>query len=122
MMENISGMDGEDMALFCAYCGYCGTEITWKGAWKRTGKRTWNRRKVVHINICQDPSIIYFCNRDCKLNWIFKSPDMELEKSIKDHRVKKEDKFTFDKALIENNSEELEKYLKDHKLKILRQA
>jgi len=75
-MKKISGMNGEDMALFCAYCG---AEIVRKG----TGKRTWKRRRVVHINIYQEPSIIYFCNRDCKLNWIFKRPDLELGKDIK---------------------------------------
>ncbi len=75
-MKKISGMNGEDMALFCAYCG---AGIVRKG----TGKRTWNRRRVVHINICQEPSIKYFCNRDCKLNWIFKRPDLELEKDTK---------------------------------------
>lgn len=126
MMKNILGMDGEDRALFCAYCGYCGTEIAWKGTGKRigkrSGKRTWKRRRVVHVNICQEPSVIYFCNRDCKLNWIFKNPDVKFEKNTKGVRVKKEDKSIFDKAESEDNPDELEKYLKDNKVKILRQA
>ena len=122
MIKQISDSEVEDLALFCTYCGYCGEEISWKGTGKRTGKRTWKRRRIVHINICQEPSIIYFCNRECKLNWIFKSPNVELDKDIKDERGKVEVKSTFDMADLEENTEELEKYLKDHKIKILRQA
>ena len=122
MMKKLSGMEGENMALLFGYCGYCGTEITWKRTGKRTGKRTWKKRRIVHINICQEPSIIYFCNRDCKLNWIFKRPDLKLEKATKGNWVKKEVKPIFDMAVIEDNTDELEKYLKDNNLRIIRQA
>ena len=95
------------MALLCSYCG---VQITSK------------RIKIVHINICQKPSINYFCNRDCKLNWIFKRPDLELEKDMKGNQVKEEVKSTFDMAVIEDNTDELENYLKDNNIRILRQA
>jgi hypothetical protein len=125
-MKNISEMDGEDMALYCAYCGYCGAEIALKrtsiGTGKRTRKRPWKRKRNVHINICQEPSIIYFCNQNCKLNWIFKRPDLELDREIKSNWVKEEVKSTFDTAGIEDNTEELKKYLKENKVKIIRQA
>jgi len=121
-MNKITDMNGEDMALFCAYCGSCGAEITWKGTGKRTGKRTWKRRRIMHINICQEPSVIYFCNRDCKLNWIFKRPDLEHDKDIKANWVKEEVKPTFDMPVKEDNTDELEKYLKDNHLRIIRQA
>ena len=121
-MKKISGRNGEDMVSFCAFCGYCGTEISWKGTGKRTGKRTWKRRRIVHINICQERPIIYFCNRDCKLNWIFKRPDSELKKGVKSNWVKEEVKSTFDMAVIEDNTDELEKYLKDNHVRILRRA
>ena len=117
MMKQILDSEVGDMASFCAYCGYCGSEISWKGPGKRTGKRTWKRRKVVHINICQEPSILYFCNQHCKLNWIFKSPDKELNKVIKDEGVNIEGNSAFEMEDIEENTEELEKYLKDNKIK-----
>ena len=104
------------MALLCGYCGYCGAELAWKG------KRTWKRKRIVHINICQDPSITYFCNRDCKLNWIFKSPDTKPEKVIKGDLVKEEVKSTLNTGAIEDNTEELDEYLKENHVKILRQA
>lgn len=122
-------MNGEDMALFCANCGYCGAEIAWRGSGKqtgrKTGKRTWNKRINVHINICQEPSILYFCNQKCKLNWIFKSPDVELNKNIKANGAKEEVNSSFDgddMAGTEEDPEELKKYLKEHNVKILRQA
>lgn len=122
MMKQISDLEVEDMALFCAYCGYCGEEISWKGTGKRTGKRTWKRRRIVHINICQEPSIIYFCNRDCKLDWIFKRPKLELDEGIKGSWINREVKSILDMAVIKDTSDELEKYLKDNNLRILRQA
>lgn len=122
-MKKISGMGGENIASFCGSCGYCGAEITWKeNPGKRPGKRTWKKRRIVHINICQERSIIYFCNRDCKLNWIFKRPDIELEKDIKSDWVKEEVKPTFDMGANENNTEELDEYLKENHVKILRRA
>lgn len=99
------------MSLICCYCG---TEI----AWKR--KRTWKRKRIVHINICQKPSIIYFCNRDCKLNWIFKKSHLRPELGINGNWIKEEVKSIFDMAVIEDNTSELEKYLKDNNLRILR--
>ena len=122
MMKKISGRNGEDMVSFCAFCGYCGAEISWKGTGKRTGKRTWKRRRIVHINICQEPSIIYFCNRDCKLNWIFKRPELKLENDINVNWVKDEVKSLFDMAEIEDNTDDLDKYLKDNNLRIVREA
>jgi len=104
------------MALLCGYCGYCGAELAWKG------KRTWKRKRIVHINICQDPSITYFCNRDCKLNWIFKRPDSKPENNIKVDWVKEEVKSLFDMAEIEDNTDDLDKYLKDNNLRILRES
>jgi len=104
------------MALLCGYCGYCGSELAWKG------KRTWKRKRIVHINICQNPSITYFCNRDCKLNWIFKRPEMKLENDINVNWVKEEVKSLFDMAVIEDNTDDLEKYLKDNNLRIVREA
>jgi len=121
-MKKIADREGEDMASFCAYCGSCGAEISWKETGKRTGKRTWKRRRIVHINICQDPSIIYFCNRDCKLNWIFKRPDIKHEKAIKSDLVKEDAKPTFDAGKIEDNTEELDEYLKENHVKIVRRA
>ena len=125
-MKHISDMDGEDLVLYCAYCGYCGAQIALKGTGegpgKRPRKRPWKRKRNVHINICQEPSVIYFCNRDCKLNWIFKNPDLELDTDIKGNWVKEEVKSTFDMTVTEDNTEELKKYLKDNKVKILRQA
>ncbi|MFX0069704.1 MAG: hypothetical protein ACFFAO_01310 [Candidatus Hermodarchaeota archaeon] len=111
-----------DIASFSAYCGYCGAKIAWKGTGKRIGKRTWKRRIVVHINICQEPPIIYFCNQRCKLNWIFKSPDLELDKKNKNNSLKMEDNSSFYNGLIEDNTKELKNYLKDNKIKIIRQA
>ena len=126
MMEKISDVNGEDRAVYCAYCGYCGSEIAWKGTGKQTGKkpgkRTWNKRINVHINICQEPSILYFCNQKCKLNWIFRSPDVERDNDIKTNRAKNGVKITFDLAESEENAEELKKYLKNHNIRILRQA
>jgi len=104
------------MALLCGYCGFCGAELAWKG------KRTWKRKRIVHINICQDPSITYFCNRDCKLNWIFKRPGLKLEHDNHVNWVKEEVKSLFDMAAIEDNTDDLDKYLKDNNLKILREA
>lgn len=121
-MKKISEMEGEDLASFCAYCGSCGAEISWKETGKRTGKRTWKRRRIVHINICQEPSIIYFCNRDCKLNWIFKRPDIKPEKAIKSDLVKEDAKPNFEMAAIEDNTEELDEYLKENHVKIVRRA
>ena len=123
-MKKISGMnaEGEDKSLFSAYCGYCGSKIAQKETGIRPGKRTWKKRIIVHINICQEPSIIYFCNRDCKLNWIFKSPNVKLEASIEENWTEKGTKPNFEMGEIEDNTEELEKYLKENKVKILRQA
>ena len=121
-MKKITGMKGEDLALFGGYCGYCGAEIAWKKTWKRIGKRTYIRKRIVHINICQEPSITYFCNQECKLNWIFKSPDLKLEAPIEENWSKEEANSDFEMGEIENNTEELEKYLKKNKVKILRQA
>ena len=109
-------MEGEDMALLCGYCGYCGAELAWNG------KRTWKRKRIVHINICQEPSITYFCNRDCKLNWIFKRRDLNLENDINGKWVKEEIKSLFDMTVIEDNTDDLAKYLEENNLKILREA
>jgi len=95
------------MALLC---GYCGEEITRK------------KIRIVHINICQEPSTTYFCNRDCKLNWIFKIPNLNLEKEINGNWAKEEVKSILDMAVSENETEELEKYLDDNNLKIVRKA
>jgi len=121
-MKKIAEREGEEMASFCTYCGSCGSEISWKETGKRTGKRTWKRRRIVHINICQDPSIIYFCNRDCKLNWIFKKPEIKPEKNIKSDWVKEDVKSTFESGAIENNTDELDEYLKENHVKIVRRA
>ena len=59
-------------------CYYCSTEITLK------------RRRIAHINVCQRPSIIYFCNQDCKLNWIFKKSDLKIRRDIGDDWIKDE--------------------------------
>jgi len=121
-MKKISSMEGEDMASFSAYCGYCGAEIAWKETGVRTGKRSWKKRIIVHVNICQEPAKIHFCNRDCKLNWIFKKPDLVLEKGIRGNWVKEKVKSTFDMPVIEDDTEELDKFLKDNNVKILRRA
>ena len=96
--------------MLALLCGYCGEEITRK------------KIRIVHINICQEPSTTYFCNRDCKLNWIFKTPDLKLEKDISGSWVKEEVKSIFDMAVIEDKTDELEKYLDDNNLRILRDA
>ena len=111
-------MEVENMALICGYCGYCGAEISWKKTWKGV----WKRKGNIHINICQEPSITYFCNRDCKLNWIFKSPGLKLEKEINGNWIQEEVQSIFDMAVIEDKTDELEKYLKDNNLRILREA
>jgi hypothetical protein len=121
-MKKIADLEGEDIASFSASCGSCGADISWKETGKRTGKRTWKRRRIVHINICQDPSIIYFCNRDCKLNWIFKRPEVKPEKAIKSDLVKEDVKSTLDVGKIEDNTEELDEYLKENHVKIVRRA
>ncbi|MHA1257309.1 MAG: hypothetical protein ACTSPS_17100, partial [Promethearchaeota archaeon] len=64
----------------------------------------------------------YFCNRDCKLNWIFKRPDIKPEKAIKGDWVKEEVKSTLDVGKIEDNTEELDEYLKENHVKIVRRA
>ncbi|TFG23631.1 MAG: hypothetical protein EU529_06735 [Promethearchaeota archaeon] len=92
------------------YCYNCGSEITWK------------RRRIVHVNICQNPSITYFCNQDCKLNWIFKRPNIKLEKNSNDNWVNQEVKSIFDMDAVEKETDELVKYLKDNNLRILREA
>ncbi len=110
-------MEGEDMALLCGYCGNCGAELAWNG------KRTWKRKRIVHINICQEPSINYFCNRDCKLDWIFKIQNLKIENGINSKWVKEEAKSLFEMAIIEDNTDDfLEKYLEENNLKILREA
>ena len=91
-------------------CYYCGSEITWK------------RKRVLLINICQNPSVLHFCNRDCKLNWIFKKPDLKLEKEIDGNQIKGEDEFFLEMAAIEEKTEDLKEYLKENNLKILREA
>ena len=95
------------MALLCSYCG---AQITSK------------RIRIVHINICQKPSIRYFCNRECKLNWVFKKPDSKLERYINSNRSKEEVIFTSNRAVIEDTTDELEQYLKENNLRILREA
>ena len=99
--------DSDRMAL---YCYYCGLEITWK------------RRRIAHVNICQKPSVSYFCNQDCKLNWIFKRPNGNLEKNGNDKWVTEEVKSIFDMDSVEKETDELVKYLKDNNLRILREA
>jgi hypothetical protein len=111
-------MEGQNAAILCSYCGYCGAEIAVKKTWKTTRKR----KRNVHINICQKPSILYFCNRDCKLNWIFKRPDLKVEKGTSSNWIKEENRSVFDMAGIEDKTDEMEKFLKDNKLKILRKA
>lgn len=91
-------------------CYYCGSEITWK------------RRRTVHINICQNPSITYYCNQGCKLNWIFKRHDWKLQQNIYSNRVKEEVEYIFEMEVIDDKTDELMKYLKDNKLRILREA
>lgn len=124
MIKKTPEMNGEreDLASFSAYCGSCGEKIAWKESGIRTGKRTWKRRLIVHINICQEPSIIYFCNRECKLNWIFKDPDLKLKKGTNGNLIKEKGNSTFDMGSIKGNTEELDDYLKDNKVKILRRA
>ena len=95
------------MALLCYNCG---SEITWK------------RRRTVHINICQKPSITYYCNQDCKLNWIFRRPDLKLGKDIYSNQVKEEVEYIFDMEVFKDETDELVKYLKDNNLRILREA
>ena len=92
------------------YCYYCGSEITWK------------RRRIVHINICQKPSVSYFCNQDCKLNWIFKRPNIKLGKNSDVNWINQEVKSIFDMDALEEETDELVKYLKDNNLRILREA
>jgi len=92
------------------YCYYCGSEITWK------------RRRIVHVNICQKQAVSYFCNQDCKLNWIFKRPNGKLEKNGNDKWVTEEVKSIFDMDSVEKETDELGKYLKDNNLRILREA
>ena len=99
--------DCDRMAL---YCYYCGSEITWK------------RRRIVHVNICQRPSITYFCNQHCKLNWIFRKPNIKLDKNSIGNWVNEGIDSIFNMAVIENKPDELEKYLKDNNLRILREA
>jgi hypothetical protein len=111
-------MEDQNMSLFCGYCGYCGAEI----AWKRTWKSTYKRKRNVHINICQEPSITFFCNRDCKLNWIFKRPDLKLERNSNSNWSKEEAKPIFDMAEVEHKTDDLKKFLKENNLKILRDA
>ena len=93
------------MALLCCYCG---AEIAWK------------KKRIVHVNICQKPSITYYCNQACKLNWIFKRPDLKFEKDNKSNWVNDEVESIFDMSKIEEKTDELEKYLKDNNLRILR--
>ena len=95
------------MALLCCYCG---AEITSK------------RIRIVHINICQNPSIKYFCNRDCKLNWVFKKSGSKPEKYVNSNRSNEEVNFTSNRAVIEDKPDELEQYLKENNLRILREA
>ncbi len=95
------------MALLCCYCG---AEITSK------------RIRIVHINICQKPSIKFFCNRECKLNWVFNKSDSKLERYINSYRSIEEVKFTSNRAVIEDKPDELEQYLKENNLRILRDA
>ena len=95
------------MAILCFSCG---SEITWK------------RRRVVHINICQKPSITYFCNQECKLNWIFKRPNIKLENNFNGNWVNEEIESIFDMEVVEEKTDELVKYLKDNNLRILREA
>lgn len=95
------------MAILCCYCG---AEITLK------------KKKVPHINICREPPIIYFCNQDCKINWVFNKSDIKLNKYINTNLSKKEVKYNFDMEIIEDKSYELESYLEENNLKILREA
>jgi len=92
------------------YCYYCGSEITWK------------RRRIIHVNICQRPSIAYFCNQNCKLNWIFKRPNINLDQNSTGDWVNERIDSIFNMAVMENKTDELEKYLKDNNLRILREA
>ena len=92
------------------YCYYCGSEITWK------------RRRILHVNICQKPSVSYFCNQDCKLNWIFKRPNINLDQNSTGDWVNERIDSIFNMAVMENKTDELEKYLKDNNLRILREA
>ena len=95
------------MALLCFYCG---APITSK------------KVRIVHINVCQEPSIKNFCNRDCKLNWVFKKSVSKVENYVNRNRSKKEAKFTSNSAIIEDKLDELEEYLKENNLRILRDA
>ena len=91
-------------------CYNCSTEITWK------------KRRIAHINVCQKPSILYFCNQDCKLNWIFKKSDVKIGKAIGDDWIKDEANSILEMAVIRNNTDELDDYLKENGIKILREA
>ncbi|MFX1392214.1 MAG: hypothetical protein ACFFAH_01450 [Promethearchaeota archaeon] len=95
------------MVLLCCYCG---SEITWK------------RKRRVHINICQKPSILHFCNQACKLNWIFWKSDLKHEKNINGNWIKEEVENIFDMAVVDDKTDELEIYLKKNNLRILREA
>ena len=104
------------------FCGYCGKEISMRRTEEAQETKKWSRRSIVHINICQDPSRIYFCSQQCKLNWIFKSPDEKLNKDNNDNLIKKELKPVFKIDESDEESSELDDYLKDNHLKIIRKA
>ena len=61
-----------------------------------------------------------FCNRDCKLKWIFKKSDIKRDKGNGGNRLKEQNKPLQNMAVEENNPDDLDDYLKENKIKILR--